>query len=96
MEGQDAGTWERFAAELGRHNGHQKAITMVAIGMSPAYANGVRDNFGNGQIVYDKFHVVSQVVQAVEAVRRKEVREDVQAREQLERTSWLWRKNPEN
>ena len=35
------------------------------------------------------------MVKAVEEVRRKEVRQDAQAREQLERTSWLWRKNPE-
>jgi transposase len=95
VEGKDAGVWEQFAAELGNHNGHPKAITMVAIDMSPAYAKGVRENFANAQIVFDKFHVVSQVVKAVDEVRRKEVRVDAQAREQLERSSWLWRKNPE-
>jgi transposase len=45
--------------------------------------------------VFDKFHVISQVVKAVDEVRRKEVRVDASAREQLERSSWLWRKNPE-
>jgi len=34
--------------------------------MRPAYTNGVRDNFGNAIISFDKLHVVSQVVQAVE------------------------------
>jgi transposase len=95
VEGKDAGVWERFAAELGNHNGHPRAVTMVAIDMSPAYAKGVRENFGNAQIVFDKFHVVSQVVKAVDEVRRKEVRVDASARAQLERSSWLWRKNPE-
>jgi transposase len=95
VEGKDAGTWEQFAAQLLKHNGHPKAITQVAIDMSPAYIKGVRENFGNAQVVFDKFHVVSQAVAAVEEVRRKEARQDVQAREQLERTSWLWRKNPE-
>jgi transposase len=95
VEGKDAGTWEQFAAQLLKHNGHPKAITQVAIDMSPAYIKGVRENFGNAQVVFDKFHVVSQVVAAVEEVRRKEARQDAQAREQLERTSWLWRKNPE-
>jgi len=70
-------------------------VTMVAIDMSPAYAKGGRENFGNAEIVFDKFHVVSQVVKAVDEVRRKEARVDAQARAQLERTSWLWRKNPE-
>ena len=95
VAGKDAGAWDRFAAELGNHNGHPQAITRVAIDMSPAYAKGVRENFASAQIVFDKFHVVSQVVKAVDEVRRKEVRADAQARAQLERSSWLWRKNPE-
>lgn len=95
VEGKGAGVWERFAEELGRHNGHPKAITQVAIDMSPAYIKGVKKNFGNAAIVYDKYHVVSQVGAAVEEVRRKERRQDAVAREHLEKTSWLWRKNPE-
>jgi len=95
VAGKDAATWERFAEQLVKHNGHPKAITMAAIDMSPAYQKGVRENFGNAQLVFDKFHVVSQVVKAVDEVRRKEARQDPVAREQLERTSWLWRKNPE-
>ena len=95
VEGKDATVWERFSEQLLQHNGHPKAITQIAIAMSPAYQKGVRENFGNAVVVFDKFHVVSQVVQAVEEVRRKETRQDALAREQLERTSWLWRKNPE-
>lgn len=95
VEGKDATVWERFSEQLLKHNGHPKAITQIAIDMSPAYQKGVRENWGNAQIVFDKFHVVTQVVQAVEEVRRKEARQDALAREQLERTSWLWRKNPE-
>lgn len=95
VEGKDAGTWQRFAEELGRHNGHPKAITQVAIDMSPAYIKGVKENFGTATISFDKFHVVSQVNTAVEEVRRKETRADAVAREQLAQTSWMWRKNPE-
>jgi transposase len=95
VEGKDAGTWKRFAEQLGRHNGPPKASTQVAIDMSPAYIKGVKENFGNAVIVYDKFHVVSQVNGAVEAVRRHEARQDAVAREHLEKTCWLWRKNPE-
>jgi transposase len=96
VEGKDAGTWESFAAEMLKHNGHPKAVTQIAIDMSPAYIKGVRENFANATVSFDKFHVVSQVVQAVEEVRRKEVRQDAQARADLEKTSWLWRKNPDS
>ncbi len=96
VEGKDADVWERFAEQLGQHNGHPKAIQQVAIDMSPAYIKGVGEHFGNAAIVFDKFHVVSHVAEAVEEVRRAEVRQDAQARVQLEKTCWLWRKNPEN
>ena len=95
VEGKDASTWERLADELYAHNGHPKAITQIAIDMSPAYLKGARDNFANAVVSYDKFHVVSQVTKAVEEVRRKETRTDATAREHLEKTCWLWRKNPE-
>jgi transposase len=95
VEGKDASVWERFAEEVGRHNGHPKAITQVAIDMSPAYVKGVRENLGNAAIVFDKFHVLSHGVQAVDEVRRAEARGDAAARAQLEKTHWLWRKNPE-
>jgi transposase len=96
VEGKDAGVWERFAEQLGKHNGHPKAITQVAVDMSAAYAKGVTENFGNAELVFDKFHVVAQVSQAVDEVRRAEVRQDSDARAALEKTCWLWRKNPEN
>lgn len=94
VEGKDASVWERFAEQLLAPNGTSKAITQIAIDMSPAYIKGVRDNFGNATISFDKFHVVSQVTEAVEAVRRKAVRPDPSARDHLEKTCWLWRKNP--
>jgi len=95
VEGKDASVWESFAAELGNHNGHPRAIKMVAIDMNPAYQKGMRENFGNAEIVFDKCHVVSQVVKAVDEVRRKEARTDDSARQQPAHSSWLWRKNPE-
>ena len=96
VEGKDAGVWERFADQLNAHNGHPKAITRIAIDMSPAYIKGVRENFGNAVVSFDKFHVVSQVAKAVDEVRRKEARTDAAARAHLEKTCWLWRKNPED
>ena len=50
---------------------------------------------GNAVVVYDKFHVVRQGTEAVEAARRAEMRPDAPGRAPLEQTGWLWRKNPE-
>jgi len=94
--GKDASVWEAFAAELLRHNGHPKAIQYVAIDMSPAYIKGVSDNLGNAQVVYDKFHVIQNVVEACDRVRKVESRSNAGKRDQLERTRWMWLKNRTN
>ena len=94
--GKDASVWEAFAAELLRHNGHPKAIQYVAIDMSPAYIKGVSDNLGNAQVVYDKFHVIQNVVEACDRVRKLESRSNAGKRDLLERTRWMWLKNRVN
>jgi len=94
--GKDASVWEAFAAELLRHNGHPKAIRRVAIDMSAAYTKGVASNLGNAQVVYDKFHVIQNVVEACDQVRKVESRSDAGKRELLERTRWMWLKNRSN
>ncbi|HIG31039.1 MAG TPA: ISL3 family transposase [Verrucomicrobiales bacterium] len=95
-EGKDSGTFEAFVEALSEHNGHPKAITQVAIDMSPAYKKGVRENLGNAQIVFDKFHGVAQVGEAVDKVRRAEIRSDEELRKQLKGTRWIFLKNPQN
>jgi transposase len=94
-EGKDAGVWEAFAQQLQAHNGHPKAITQVAIDMSPAYVKGVREHFGNAQLVFDKFHVIQEANEGVEAVRRLEAQEDELKARQLAQSQWIFRKNPQ-
>jgi transposase len=96
VEGKDADVWQAFAKELAAHNGHPKAVTQVAIDMSPAYQKGVRENFGNAQLVFDKFHVVQAVNEGVEAVRRLETQESEEKRRLLSKSQWIFRKNPQN
>lgn len=95
-EGKDARTWESFAEELLKHNGHPKAITQAAIDMSPAYIKGAKANCPNAAIVFDKFHVVSQVNEGVDKVRRLEAQQSEWASQQLHKSLWIWRKNMEN
>jgi transposase len=94
--GKDASVWEAFAEELLRHNGHPKAIRRVAMDMSAAYTKGVASNLGNAQVVYDKFHVIQNVVEACDQVRKAESWSDAGKRELLERTRWMWLKNRAN
>jgi transposase len=65
--------------------------------MSPAYQKGVKETCRHAQVVFDKFHVVAQANRAVDEVRRAEMRlGGAGVWEALQRSQWLWRKNPEN
>lgn len=96
-EGKDHWTFEDFAAELDKHNGHPHAITRVAMDMSAAYRKGVAETMRNAKVVYDPFHVTALVGGAVNEMRRRESREgDEAAKSSLKGTMHLFRKNREN
>jgi transposase len=94
-EGKDASVWERFAQQFEAHNGHPKSVTQAAIDMSRAYIKGARENFGNAQLVFDKFHVIQEANEGVEKVRRLETQHDELKGQQLAKSQWIFRKNPE-
>ncbi len=94
--GKDASVWDALAVELLRRNGHSKPIQHVAIDMSAACKRGVSDNLGNARVVYDKFHVIQNVVGARDQVRKAESRADAGKRDRQERTRWMWLKNRAN
>ena len=96
-EGKDKETWAKFVEALEKHNGHRHAITQVSMDMSPAYQSGVAEHCRNAAVVFDKFHVIKNANEAVDKVRRAEVRLGGQGVwEALHKSQWLWRKNPEN
>jgi transposase len=96
-EGKDRETWMKFVETLEKHNGHRHSITQASMDMSKAYQAGVADTCRNAQVVFDKFHVIKNAGEAVDKVRRAEVRLGGQGVwEALYKSQWLWRKNPEN
>jgi transposase len=96
-EGKDKQTLEKFVEALEKHNGHRHAITQVSMDMSVAYQAGVAESCRNAQVVFDKFHVLSNANAAVDKVRKSEIRLGGKGVwEALHKSLWLWRKNPEN
>ncbi len=94
--GKDPSVWVAFGAGLLRHNGHPKAIQYVAIDMNAAYTKRVRGNLGNTRVVYDRFKVIQNVVEACDKVRKAGSRAYAGKRDRLERTRWMWLKNRVN
>jgi transposase len=96
-EGKDAQAWTRFIEDLESHHGHRHAILEVSMDMSPAYHKGVSDYCRNARVVFDKYHVIANVCQAVDQVRKMESNwGNPQAQQELQNTLWIWRKNPQS
>jgi transposase len=95
--GKDKETWVKFLEALEKHNGHRHSITQASMDMSPAYQSAVAEHCRHAQVVFDKFHVIQNASQAVNKVRRAEIRlGGAGVWEALHKSQWLWRKNPEN
>lgn len=98
VPGKDKRVWESFGDELGRHNGHPRAITEVSIDMSPAYIAGVKETLGEQAVLtFDKFHVIAHVNAAVDETRKAERQQANQADASwLKASKWILLKNPAN
>jgi transposase len=71
-EGKDAATVENFVEELENKNGKKENIELVSMDMSPAFISGVMEQLPESRIVFDKFHLVKLLNEALDEVRRLE------------------------
>ncbi|MDA1088030.1 MAG: ISL3 family transposase [Verrucomicrobia bacterium] len=95
VPGRDSATWKAFVKELKKHSGNRKKIKCVSMDMSVPYQKGVADNCPNAEVVFDKFHLIAKANEAVNKVRKAEIRRGGKYNE-LKETRWLWLKNPDN
>jgi len=94
--GKDAATVLRFFAELGPERTAQ--IEMITIDMSNAFKSAVAEAAPHAQVVFDRFHVQRLAHDALDKVRREQVRElagtdDAAA---VKKTRFALQKNPWN
>jgi len=93
--GKNADTLRAFFDELGPVR--VAKLEAVTIDMSAAYIKAVTEASPQAQIIFDRFHVQRLAHEALDQVRRAEVREVApSARKALKGTRWLLHKNPWN
>jgi len=71
-QGKGAETVDDFVKDLQAHNGLAQQITEVSCDMSPAFIKGVTDFLPEAYIVFDKFHIMKIINEAVDKVRKEE------------------------
>jgi len=86
--GKNADTLKAFFAELGSERAAK--LEAVTIDMSEAYISAVTECSPQAQIIFDRFHVQRLVQNALDEVRRDEVRGATSEaeRKQVKRTRW--------
>ena len=94
-EGKSAATLKRFFDELGQERCSK--LEAVTIDLSAAYIKAVTEASPNARLIFDRFHVQRLAHDALDEVRRGEVREAVgKDKDALKRTRWALQKNPWN
>jgi len=84
-----------FTKEMGTRRCH--TLRVICMDMWASYANLVKEYAPQAQILFDRFHIVKHLNEAMEEVRRSEMRRLTQ-KEQVpfKRSRWLLLKNPWN
>lgn len=88
-------TLETFCDELGKENCAK--IEAICCDMWAPYADVIKKRFPNALLVFDKFHIVRHLMEAVDKVRKEEAGElKDDDPELLKKTRYIWLKNPWN
>ncbi len=91
-EGRDGSVLTEFVHTMEAGGGSRDAVDLVTMDMSAAFIAGVEREFPQAQIIFDKFHVIQLVTEAVDEVRREEQKEVAE----LKGSRYLFLKNPDN
>jgi transposase len=91
-EGKSNKTIIDFVNDLEKHNGNAEQIKHVSCDMSPAFIKGVRENLKSAKITFDKFHIIKLINEAVDSVRREEVKKE----SCLKKSRYIFLKNRKN
>lgn len=75
-DGKGNETVEEFIAMLLQQNGKVENIEQVSCDMSPAFIKGVEENLPFAKITFDRYHVMKIINEALDSVRKMEVKED--------------------
>lgn len=91
-EGKDASVIADFAKALAERGIMGEQIREVSCDMSPAMIKGITEQLPKAEITFDKFHVFKLLGDAIDKVRRQEMRKD----KTLKGSRYSLLKNPEN
>ncbi len=91
-EGRNRQAVAQFAEQLRAPGGRPAQIEWASMDMLHCYTKGVRENFPNAQVVFDRYHLMVRAGEAVDEIQRKMQREGAELKGRL----WALRGNEWN
>lgn len=85
-------TIDEFRDFFVERNGILENVEVVTCDMNMGFTTGIKKTFKNAKIVYDKFHVIKIINEAVDSVRKEELKNEPE----LKKTKYIWLKNKKN
>jgi len=96
-EGKDKETVARFLEHFKEKKGTVGNVKVATSDMIHGYRTAIKEDFPEAVTTVDKFHVIKNCSDAVDKVRRREMSsKNPKKSKALERSRYLWLKNPEN
>ena len=94
MEGKDKATVIRFVEEFKAKGGQPGVVKDTTCDLAHGYRNAMETAFPKATITVDKFHVMKMAGDAVDKIRRREIRlRDKKKNKTLNKTRFLWLSN---
>lgn len=75
VEGKGQDTIGNFVQELESRGGKRENISVVSMDMSPSFISGYFEYFSHADLVFDKFHIVKMLNEALDDTRKAEAKE---------------------
>lgn len=91
-EGRKKEVFEKLYGWLFDKGGHAGKIELFSMDMSKSYKAGCSSYFAHSEVVFDRFHIKKAVNEAVDKVRKSEVKHC----EDLKKTKYLWLSNEQS
>lgn len=87
--GKDKKAFANALIEMEIRGGNREDVRTVTMDMSKSYISAVSETMEQADIIFDRFHIVKKLNEAVDSIRRQEQKEH----DELRKTRYLWLKN---
>jgi len=90
--GKDKEAFAHALIDLEIRGGSRESIRSITMDMSRSYIAAASETMSQADIIFDRFHIVKKLNEAVDKIRRREQKEH----DELKKTRYIWLRNNQN